>query len=318
LKEQEFDKAWELAINRFKILVGMKSFGINLKHPDTKKPIKPHEAIPEVFQEWQKIKSTWDRNLLIFDTFYHIANQHMKPWQIANYLTISRNAFEALNLMKNFIQEDIDNPDRGEFFAALAKALMALTYHHDALLWAQRASKIEPDNSHFQLILADAYFLCGQSEKAHAIYSSQMATLTPSDNPSIPDLFSNFFSLETGVVPSPIFAFQIGQSLTDANQAEEFWQLGEAEFYHSPHFRMQHAYYLASTGRLKHCFAKLLALVQEMPWVQEANMNLLRLFEHFDPSGTNIMPEFQAEVRKRVADNGWTTEGMEEIIFETE
>lgn len=52
-----------------------------------------------------------------------------------------------------------------------------------------------------------------------------------------------------------------------------------------------------------------------MPWVREANINLLRLFEHFDPSGTNVMPEVQTEIRERIAQNGWTAEGMQEITL---
>ncbi|MBC8099758.1 MAG: hypothetical protein H7Y11_09975 [Armatimonadetes bacterium] len=57
----------------------------------------------------------------------------------------------------------------------------------------------------------------------------------------------------------------------------------------------------------------MVALVQEMPWLREANLNLEIFFRHLDPSGTNLMPEFQRELRKRISEHGWTTDGMAEI-----
>ena len=112
------------------------------------------------------------------------------------------------------------------------------------------------------------------------------------------------------MVCSPVMAFQIGQSLSDPRQAAEFWGLAETEFYDSPHFRMMHAYYLAEQGDRERFFAKLAALVMDMPWVKEANLNLLEFMKQVDPSGQNVLPELRAEIEERIQENGWTLQGM--------
>lgn len=313
--ENLFDREWERCISLFKAVVGINSLNINLTHPETRQPLKPHEGVAGTFEDWAKVESPWDRRSLIFEVIYQAIGRNLTPWQAASYLTYDRRPSDAFNLLEKASKGKISSQDAGPYSAALSKALASLTYYKDALDWAQKAVQLEPSNSHFQIILADAYFLCGQTTAADSIYSQRMATSSSSSSDSISDMFSEYFAIETGIVSSPIFAFQIGKSLTDATQAEEFWKLGEVEFYYSPHFRMEHAYYLGNTGRLERCFAKLLALVQEMPWVREANMNLLRLFEHFDPSGTNVMPEVQTELRERISQNGWTAEGMQEITL---
>ena len=141
-----------------------------------------------------------------------------------------------------------------------------------------------------------------------------MNSLTPRENNSISQMFSDLFARETGVVHSPIFAMTIGKSLSDPTQAEEFWNLAEAEFYHSPYFRMHHAYHLTNEGKAEQGFAKLIALVQEMPWLREVNLNLIQYFERFNAAlGKNIMPELEAEIRQRIQEKGWTIVGMTKI-----
>jgi hypothetical protein len=77
---------------------------------------------------------------------------------------------------------------------------------------------------------------------------------------------------------------------------------------------MQQAYYLTNQGKSEQGFAKLIALVQEMPWLREANLNLLQYFDRFNEAlGKEIMPEFQTQVRQRIKEQGWTTEGMTKI-----
>jgi hypothetical protein len=103
----------------------------------------------------------------------------------------------------------------------------------------------------------------------------------------------------------------------DPEQAAQFWNLAEAEFYDSPHFRMQHAYRLLATGLTREAFAKLAALVGEMPWLREAQMNLLRLYEHLDPEGGKLMPELRRQVELKIREEGWTTDGMHVIEVPT-
>jgi hypothetical protein len=137
-----------------------------------------------------------------------------------------------------------------------------------------------------------------------------MSLVPPSPSDSISEMFLETFSLEQGVLPSPIFAIQLGQQLSDPKQSDEFWKLAEAEFYYSPYFRSHHAYYLASKGQIQECLAKLIALVQEMPWLQEASLNLKYIFDYFNRRGNKIMPEFQDSLAQQIRDRGWTNDGM--------
>ena len=61
-------------------------------------------------------------------------------------------------------------------------------------------------------------------------------------------------------------------------------------------------------------FAKLLALVKEMPWLREASLNLAQYFKTLDPDG-HSMPEFQEKLQDIIHKNGWTTGGMTKMTL---
>ncbi|WP_227498517.1 M48 family metallopeptidase [Synechococcus sp. PCC 7336] len=310
---QQFDQDWDNTVHRFRVITGMRSLKFNLSHPVTSFPLQPHEALPTCFEEWKTIQSLWDRRSLFYTAIYQMARHHLKPWQIANYLTEDRRPVNALSILQKVTRDDLTEDDYAPHCAALAKTLMALTYYEESLEWAQRASQAAPQNSYFQVLLADAYSFCGYDNEAGEIYQKCVATVPSSFTEPVTEIFSNFFSRETGAVPSPILALQIANKLTGVQQYKEFWMLAEDEFYDSPFFRMQHAYYLAEMGFLKECFAKLYALVQEMPWLREASMNLMILFEHFNQLGSEFNPELQAQLKQTIQKNDWTTEGMQVI-----
>ena len=118
---------------------------------------------------------------------------------------------------------------------AFAQALLALNRKEEALQWAQEAASDDPENAGLQVLLADALVLNGQHEAAHGIYAALFANVAapPTDldrRDSAADMFERLFARETGVIPSPFFALQIGSQLEDPAQAEEFWRLAEDEF----------------------------------------------------------------------------------------
>ncbi|WP_375492753.1 hypothetical protein [uncultured Nostoc sp.] len=314
MDKNHFDKEWDAVVIRFRVLVGFKSLNITLKHPKTLSPSKPHIALPDTFKEWKKIKSLCDRRSLMFGVIFDLVGQHMKNWQIANYLTAQRLPLDALDLLiddTNQLQQETQGnlgEDYVSYCSAIAKTLISLTQYQEALNWVKKASHSAPNNSHIELLKADAYFLSGHCEQANEIYQNHWLIAKKYEQESISKMFSNLLSCQYGTSSSPIFALQIGKQITDPSEAEEFWHLAEAEFYSSPYFRAHHAYHLANEGKVHHSFAKLLALVQEMPWLKEASLNLLRHFEHLDPSGTNLMPEVQTQLRAAIESNGWQNE----------
>jgi tetratricopeptide (TPR) repeat protein len=306
---KSFDDNWHLCISKFRYIVGFKSLNLNLKNSKTQKATTPHEYIPDTYNKWKNIKSTWDRQSLLFSVIYELVGVHMKPWQVANYFIVDRSPFEAFNILQETNLEDLEE-DYPPHCAALAKSLCSLTYYEESLIWAEKAYQLEPSNYHFETILADAYFLTDRTEEASKIYQSRISLVPPSPSDSISEMFLETFSIKQGVLPSPIFAIQLGQQLSDPKQSAEFWKLAEAEFYYSPYFRSHHAYYLASKGQIKECLAKLIALVQEMPWLQEASLNLKYIFDYFNQRGDQIMPDFQKNLSQQILDRGWTNDGM--------
>ena len=304
-----FDLEWNLYVSKFRSIVGFKSLNLNLKHPKTQKITTPHECIPDTYQEWQNIKSTWDRQSLLFSVIYDLVGQYMKPWQVANYLIADRDPFQAFEILQDASSDNWDE-DFPPHCASLAKSLCSLTYYEESLKWAEKAYQAQPSNPSFETILADAYFLTDRTEEASKIYQSRISLVPPSPSDSISEMFLETFSIEHGVLPSPIFAIQLGQQLSDTKQSDEFWKLAEAEFYYSPYFRSHHAYYLASKGQINECLAKLITLVQEMPWLQEASLNLKYIFDYFNQKGDRIMPDFQKNLSQKILDRGWTSDGM--------
>lgn len=304
-----FNTNWKVAIDKFKSISGLKSLSIDLKHPETNQPMTAYEQIPDIYKQWQEIRSSWDRQSLMFSVIYDLVGEYMKPWQVANYLIADRNPFQAFEILQDASSDNWDE-DYPPHCAALAKSLCSLTYYEESLVWAEKAYQLEPSNPHFETILADAYFLTDRTEESSKIYQSRISLVPPSPSDSIYDMFLETFSIEQEVLPSPIFAIQLGQQLSDPKQSAEFWKLAEAEFYYSPYFRSHHAYYLASKGQIKECLAKLIALVQEMPWLQEASLNLKYIFDYFNQKGDRIMPDFQKNLSQQILDRGWTNDGM--------
>jgi hypothetical protein len=304
-----FNEEWILNISRFQSIVNFESFDVNFKDFANQEFISAHEYMPDIYKEWQTIKSSWDRQSLLFSVIYNLVSKHLKPWQIANYLIEDRRAFEAFDLLQSTASE---NPvkDYPQYCASLAKSLLSLTYYEESLKWARKAYETDKNNTVFETILADAYFLSGSTYEASIIYKSRLSLASTSESDSIAKMFLEVFATGTGILPSPVFAIHIAQQLSDAGKLEDFWDLAESEFYYSPYFRANYAYNLLAKGKENECLSKLIVLVEEMPWLKEASLNLKLLFEHFSQSGNQVMPEFQEKLIARINHHKWTNKNM--------
>jgi len=317
---EAFDRDWDSTLNRFKILIGAKDFKLDLTHPQTGAAMKPHEGLGGTFEDWQNIVSAWDQQRLLLETLLQMVGKSLNTWQFANMLVAIRKPDQALTLLKGEPPTPQDADDYSQYCAAYAYTFLYLQQADDALNWAKKAHDLTPNDSRIHTLLADAQYLTGAHDDANTIYSALMAKSDISDPAStnnVEAMYQSLFKLETGAVPSPMFAVEIGEKLSDPAQSEQFWQLTQVEFYASPYFRMQHAYHLLNQGHVDKAFAKLMALVQEMPWLREASINLNQIFKALDPDGNKIMPDFQQALRKTIADNNWTTDGMQSIKINT-
>ena len=311
----QFDKEWHQAVLRFGVVTGVGDMHVNLKHPETGELMTPHAGLEGLFDAWKQIKAEYDRRAVLAEQMLEYTEKSMSPWQLANYLVADRRPNEALEMLSRAQPPGSQEEDFAPYCGACAKSLLGLTQYPEALPWAEKASSAAPASNHFRTVLADALHLAGRVDDAHAIYSelmSQAGGSTDAELAGIKEVFASLFAVETGVVSSPVLAVEIGRGLADPAQSQEFWRRAETEFIYSPYFRMQHAYELTKKGDTNRALAKLIALVQEMPWVKEASLNLVIYFERLDPEG-KLMPEFQEQLRKQVQENGWTVEGMHEM-----
>jgi hypothetical protein len=314
-----FDAEFYRAVRRFGIICGygVDGFKLKLRHPETGEPMAPHRGIAPYFDAWRKILSPWDRDELFFRYFIESRGEgNFDPWAVANVFTALRLPHEALQILQRFELSEPGSPSFARHCGAFARAMIPLEQRDGALQWARTAAEGDPDDARLQLLLADALKLNGMSDEAMAIYSRLMESAAPTPDEAadpIGDVFSRLFAVESGVVPSPFFALDIVASLEGPEQAAQFWKLGEAEFYDSPHFRMRHAYHMVEAGQVREAFAKLAVLVGEMPWLREAQINLLQLFKYLDPSGEMLMPELRQQVERTIQEQGWTAEGLQSI-----
>lgn len=311
--EQQFDAEWLAAIRRYGILTGVGNINIVLKHPQTQEIMAPHAGLNQTFREWQEQPTFHARRMFLFSEIVKSGGGISTVWHAANYLVATGEGERALEALEEEAPPEEGAGDYAPHCDSYARAYLAMTMPEKAIEWARRAVAVEPEEPRFQIDLADALHLSGDGEEAHTIYERMMATAPASQagpEDAIQEMFANMFSQETGVLPSPVMAFQFGQALSDPQQWTEFWTLAEDEFYDSPYFRLMHAYHLAEQGDRERFFAKLAGLVIDMPWVKEANLNLIGYIEQIDPTGKNILPELQAEVRERIQANGWNDKGM--------
>lgn len=317
--DAEFDAAWEAAMPRFTRIADLPGLKINLRHPETKAILPPHEGLAGTLDEWAQIQSVPDREACLFETALDLVGQDLPPWAIANVLTHLRHPDEAFDVLQKAPEPESGGEDCARHCAAYARALLSLARHEVGLEWAKAAAAADPESTDYQVLLADALSLAGRDEDAQPLYAGALASSPAAAevmSSEVETMFATIFSRESGAVPSPIFALEIGNMLSDEEQAAQFWAFAEAEYYDSPHFRMQHAYRLLEGGNIAESIAKLAALVREMPWLREASFNLLELLNHVDPSGERVLKDLRKEVASTIAENGWTKDGLRLLQIE--
>jgi tetratricopeptide (TPR) repeat protein len=305
-----FDADWKRQLERFGAITGRQGLTLEPLHPELKVPLAPHAGMGRTFSDWRKLPVAYARAGFLFDEFYELVGHVLSRSETANYLVAVRQPHRAILLLQEASPAETITP---EYCTATANALLAQTRSQEALVWAQRAIDVDSDSARNQLLLADALHMSNRHEEAHVIYDRLMASYTNTDpDAGISEMFRDLFARATGVVPSPVLAFSLGEGLADPEQATAFFDLAETEFYESPYFRMRHAYRLLAMGNMQRGLAKLTGLVSEMPYLKEPSLNLMRLLEQYDPAGRTLFPELRAKVQNEIVKNGWTTEGMNE------
>ncbi len=108
---------------------------------------------------------------------------------------------------------------------------------------------------------------------------------------------------------SPVYA--VSWLNADANVTAETWEWAGEEFYYSPHFRAQHAYYLLKIKEHLRGLTKLVTLSKEMPWYREGVINAYNLISQLGLD--DHLAEDKSRLKALIDKNSWSASGMHSL-----
>lgn len=282
----------------------------------TGEPMDFIQAFPNIYSKCDQIKSPWDRRSLMYTKFDELFSNSIAQYVYAERLIDDRQTQKALEILNKIKVPSINSHI---YYAVFAKAFVVLGNYELAIEKAKKALEEKSNYIKAKIILADAYYLSGQTDEARNIYDLHMNKyFEESVNQANGKVnIVKLFGVEEEKVNSPIAAVEF---LKYNNLPEEAWIFMEDEFYYSPYFRCQYAYWiLESKKEIQPAFEKLLTLFKEMPWVKEAAINALVLFEKLDTDNENaISKQDIEEINTAISNNGWTSEGVYRLTFSIE
>lgn len=298
--KEEFEKSCK----KYSQYYYQQEINMDLKHPETHKPMMFADSFPEEFHEWCSIKSSYDKKRLVFSVLDNYFWNSVPLWKLLDRLIEDRRIQDALEI----IESNIDEPEEKqiEYYLVLAKLYLILGQYEKSRLYIEKISSKDPDNRNLNLFLIDYYYHINNHKNLHQISDRLLKEFNLNNN--IDQTFQNSFSKIKGNLRSIYLLIQFGKSLEGKQDENRFWELAEEEFYWSPTLRKEHAYLLLKKGETLKAFAKLLVLVKEMPWDKEAALNTMEFMEKM--SYDNGDKEWLSNLIK---ENSWSTEGMNSV-----
>ncbi|MDJ1482724.1 hypothetical protein QNI16_19645 [Cytophagaceae bacterium YF14B1] len=247
---------------------------IRARHSETNEVIPFAVGFPEQFNEWRTVQSLADRRGIIYRLLDSQVGNQLALWQVMERFNDDRYPERALQIATEHKQEaDEQDPD---FWNALARTNFILTHYEEAERNCQKALELDSTSIRSKRILADTLHVMGKHDKAHELYQEILAKKLPKNQPANLPL-QDLLGFDGDIVNSPIYA--IGWLKSDENVTPEVWNWAVEEFYYSPHFRTEHAFYLIQNKDVMKGFAKLLHVSKEMPWFKDAVVNSYHIIE---------------------------------------
>lgn len=262
--------------------------------------IMPHEAFPEQFSQWQNIQSIWDRRSLIFSILDNMFSNRLQLWQVLDRFTTDRYSQRALNIAQEHGKaEQLKDPN---YWYALGRAQFHSGMNKEAEESLEECLKIDNTHKRGRIVKADLFHSTNRQNEAHEIYNSILKESNLEDKKGSMNLMELVGF--KGVINSPIYALAWLENHPETNI--ETWDEIAGEFYHSPHFRARHAYYLIETKEQKNQmkgFAKLHSLSKEMPWFKEGVINTFNMIDQLGLQ--DKMKEDKERLGKIIQENSW-------------
>lgn len=275
---------------------------LNFKNTDGTK-LDFVKAFPKQFEQWKLTQSPWDKRSLIYSILDVKIGKKLTLWQLIERYLDDRYAKKALEIGNAYLTEK--EVGDSNYWASLAKVQIVLLKFQEAEQSLKTCLQIEPKHLKGRIYFADLLHLNQKEKQAHQLYGeileeSQILNAKKEQNLDFQDLLG-----KKGILNSPIYA--IAWLSQDKNAPQHSWNWAANEFYYSPYFRSNHAYFLIKKGDALEGFAKLLALSQEMPWYKDAVLNAHSLIEQLNLSQT--MEKERIRLEKIMAENDWKIEG---------
>jgi tetratricopeptide (TPR) repeat protein len=292
-----FEKEFQAAIPRYLSKPGI-DVGLKMRNKETNEVMPFAEAFPEQFANWQTVQSLYDRRGIIYAILDSFMGNDLQLWQIIERFTDDRYPQRALEVATTHADAaDINNAN---YWAAVAKTNLVLTNYREAEANARKALSIEAANSRAKLALADILHATASVEAAHELYNELLLERLPKTN-ATSLTFAQLVSFEGNLLPSPFYALDWLQNHPDTTI--DTWNWANDEFYYSPHFRAQFAYYLLRQKETVKGLVKLFTLAKEMPWFKEAVINSWHLINQLGMAGN--MPNDNRWLEDTMKNNQW-------------
>lgn len=276
---------------------------MDLKHPETQKPLMFADSFPEEFIEWCEIKSLYDKKSIVFkvlDTYFW---NSLPLWKVLDRLIEDRRIEQSSDIIENYNNPPEDEKDN--YYFVLAKYYLIKKEYDKVKEYLDKIDTKNINNKKLNLMYIDFYYETNNHTELHKISDRFSKSIKPEPSKNIDDIFEKLFSKVKGEYRSVYLAVIFGKSLPEGKVNNRFWELAEEEFYWSPTFRKEHAYVLIKKGDTVKAFAKLLALVKEMPWDKEAALNSMSIM-----NALNLEGEEKIWLQNLIKDNKWTTNSM--------
>ncbi|WP_207514190.1 tetratricopeptide repeat protein [Longitalea luteola] len=292
-----FEEEFRSTIPRYLSKPGI-NVDLKMRHKETNEAMSFAEAFPEQFANWQTIQSAYDRRSLIYSILDNIMGKDLQLWQIIERFTDDRYAQRAVDTAK--AHADATDENSADYWAALAKAYLVLLNYPAVEENARKALSIDANFHRAKIVLADGYHATGKTEQAHQLYNEVLKDRLPKTQ-ALSLTFAQLVGFDGNILPSPFYALDWLQAHPDTTI--DTWNWANDEFYYSPHFRTQFAYYLLKQKETMQGLVKLFALAQEMPWCKEAVINSWHLINQLGMAGN--MEKAYAWLQSVMENNQW-------------
>ncbi|MBD8084396.1 hypothetical protein [Chryseobacterium caseinilyticum] len=260
--------------------------------------VPPHIAHHQIFSEWEKIQSKWDRMSVLYEFWDRSQLENLEDWKVMERFTKDRYATKSLKYFREKVEEK--NQMSVEELVAASKLHRILLDNDAAMNYAQKAYEKSPNNDLVKVEYASVLHLSKDTvkkEKSHQIIGDVLdKKMTDTSLKSVFDCF--IFS--ENYLDSSVFAMAY---LINTDAGLETWDYVAEEYYYCPIFRYEHAVKLSESenGGLR-ALAKLTSLSQEFPWFTTAVQSTVKNIEsmRLQLGKADFMEEEYVEFKKNL------------------